>query len=82
MAVMGATKFERFFRAAAGLNVDKQDVKRYGDFVNHKIDDLLFVARPRQRRMVATSSIRTICQSLKDCRNASTLSPSSVRKSN
>jgi hypothetical protein len=41
MAVMGATKFERLFRAAAGLNVDKQDVKRYGDFVNHKIYDLL-----------------------------------------
>lgn len=41
MAVMGATKFERFFRAAAGLNVDKQDVKRYSDFVNHKIYDLL-----------------------------------------
>jgi hypothetical protein len=41
MTVMGVTKFERFFRAAAGLHVDKQDLKRYSDFVNHKIYDLL-----------------------------------------
>src|ERR1700704_5048071 len=39
--VMGVAKFERFFRSAAGLDVDKQDLKRYSDFVNHKIDDLL-----------------------------------------
>ena len=32
MTMMGVTKFERFFRAAAGLNVDKQDLKRYSDF--------------------------------------------------
>jgi hypothetical protein len=41
MTVMGITKFERFFRNAAGLNVDKQDLKRYSDFINHKIYDLL-----------------------------------------
>jgi hypothetical protein len=29
MRVMSANKFERFFRVAAGLNVDKQDLKRY-----------------------------------------------------
>ncbi len=39
--VMGVAKFERFFRAAAGLDVDKEDLKRYSDFVNHKIYDLL-----------------------------------------
>jgi hypothetical protein len=39
--VMGAARFERFFRTAAGLDVDKQDLKRYGDFINHKIYDLL-----------------------------------------
>jgi hypothetical protein len=37
----GVAKFERFFRRAAGLDVDKQDLKRYSDFVNHKIYDLL-----------------------------------------
>jgi hypothetical protein len=33
-------KFERFFRAA-GLDVDKSDLKRYSDFVNGKIYELL-----------------------------------------
>jgi hypothetical protein len=41
MAVMGVAKFERFFRSAAGLAVDKQDLKRYSDFINRKIYDLL-----------------------------------------
>ncbi|MEA2740023.1 MAG: hypothetical protein QOH05_3330, partial [Acetobacteraceae bacterium] len=38
---MGVTKFERFFRVAASLDVDEHDLKRYTDFVNHKIYDLL-----------------------------------------
>ncbi|MGZ3297268.1 MAG: DUF1931 family protein, partial [Xanthobacteraceae bacterium] len=38
---MGVARFERFFRAAAGLDVDKEDLKRYADFVNRKIYDLL-----------------------------------------
>ena len=43
--VMGATKFRRFFRAAAGLRVDDNDLKRYSDFVNDKLADLLVVGR-------------------------------------
>jgi hypothetical protein len=39
--VMGVARFERFFRAAAGLDVDKEDLKRYADFINRKIHDLL-----------------------------------------
>jgi Domain of unknown function (DUF1931) len=39
--IVGVTQFERFFRAAAGLDVDKNDLKRYSDFVNRKIYDLL-----------------------------------------
>ena len=39
--VTGVAKFERFFRAAAGLDVDKEDLKRYRDFVNRKVHDLL-----------------------------------------
>ena len=39
--VMSVAKFERFFRIAAGLDVDKQDLKRYSDFINKKIYDLL-----------------------------------------
>jgi hypothetical protein len=43
--VMSVAKFERFFRIVAGLDVDKQDLKRYSDFVNHKIYDLLLRAQ-------------------------------------
>jgi hypothetical protein len=39
--VMSVAKFERFFRIAAGIDVDKQDLKRYSDFVNRKLYDLL-----------------------------------------
>jgi hypothetical protein len=39
--LMGVAKFERLFRVAAGLDVDKQDLKRYSDFINQKIYDLL-----------------------------------------
>jgi Domain of unknown function (DUF1931) len=39
--VMTINKFERFFRVAGGLDVDKNDLKRYSDFVNQKTYDLL-----------------------------------------
>jgi hypothetical protein len=39
--VMSIPKFERFFRAAGSLDVDKEDLRRYDEFVNHKIYDLL-----------------------------------------
>jgi hypothetical protein len=38
---MGISQFERFFRRAASLDVDKADLEPYNDFVNHKIHDLL-----------------------------------------
>jgi hypothetical protein len=41
MRVMSIPIFERFFRLAAGLDVDKADLKRYSEFVNRKIYDLL-----------------------------------------
>jgi hypothetical protein len=41
MPVMSIPKFERFFRAAASLDVDKEDLRRYDEFVNHKVYDLL-----------------------------------------
>src|SRR3954464_95358 len=39
--VMSVAKFERFFRASAGLDIDKDDLRRYDDFVNRRIYDLL-----------------------------------------
>jgi hypothetical protein len=43
--VMSISKFEHFFRRAASLDVDKADLRRYSDFVNHKIHDLLLRAQ-------------------------------------
>lgn len=43
MPVMGVTKFDRFFRAAAGLDVNKNDLKRYNDFVDAKLYDLFLI---------------------------------------
>lgn len=45
MPVMSVSKFERFFRVAASLDVDKNDLKRYSDFVDGKLYDLLIVAQ-------------------------------------
>jgi hypothetical protein len=45
MPVMGFTKFERFFRAAGGVTVDRDDIKRYLDFVNDALYDLLLIGQ-------------------------------------
>jgi hypothetical protein len=45
MPVMGFTKFERFFRTAGSVDVDRDDVKRYLDFVNDAIYDLLLMGQ-------------------------------------
>jgi hypothetical protein len=45
MAVMGTVKFQRFFHTVASLDVDKDDLKRYSDFVDQKLYDLLLVAQ-------------------------------------
>ena len=45
MPVVGVAKFERFFRRAAELDVDKNDLKRYSDFANRKLYDLLLIGQ-------------------------------------
>jgi hypothetical protein len=45
MTVMAVHRFERFFRAAAGLDVDKDDLKRYSEFVSDKLHDLLVIGQ-------------------------------------
>jgi hypothetical protein len=42
--IMSVSKLERFFRAASGLDVDKNDLKRYSDFIHTKLYDLLLMA--------------------------------------
>jgi hypothetical protein len=49
VSVMAVAKFERFFRRAASLDVDKSDLKRYSDFINRKIYDLLLRAQAAAR---------------------------------
>jgi hypothetical protein len=41
MPVMNVSRFLRFFRVAAELDVDKNDLKRYNDFIDDKLYDLL-----------------------------------------
>jgi len=45
MPIMGAARFERFFRVAASLDVDKSDLKRYDEFLDRKIHDLFVIAK-------------------------------------
>jgi hypothetical protein len=45
MPEMNIAKVERFFRASSDLDIDKSDVKRQEEFVNHKISDLLIRAQ-------------------------------------
>jgi hypothetical protein len=47
--VMGVAQFERFLRAAAGIDVDKDDLKRCSDFVNQKIYDFLIIGQANAR---------------------------------
>ncbi|MER3557754.1 MAG: hypothetical protein C4302_08035, partial [Thermus sp.] len=42
--LMKVAEFERLFREAAGLDVDKDDLKRLSDFLRNKVYDLLVVA--------------------------------------
>lgn len=52
MPVMGATRFQQFFRAAAELDVDRDDLKRYSAFVNDKIYDMFLIAQAHAKANV------------------------------
>ena len=43
--VMGVHQFERLFREAAGLDIDKSDIKRLEDFINNELHSLLLMAQ-------------------------------------
>jgi hypothetical protein len=45
MRPSAVARFQRLFRAAAGVNVDKNDLKRYDDFIDRKIYDLLLIGQ-------------------------------------
>jgi Domain of unknown function (DUF1931) len=41
MPVMDVARFEKFFRVTGGLDVDKGDLKKYNDFLDRKMYDLV-----------------------------------------
>ena len=45
----GIPEVQRFFRAAGDVDVDKDDVKRYREFVDEKVDDLAIAGRDAAR---------------------------------
>lgn len=45
MPPTGIPQFQRLFRAAASLDIDKDDLKRYDDFVDGKIYDLILIGQ-------------------------------------
>jgi hypothetical protein len=49
MVVTAVAPFERFFREAADLDVDKNDLKRFEVFIREKIADLLTIAEARAK---------------------------------
>jgi len=53
--VEGTHQIEHFFRAVAGLDIDKEDIKRYYNFVEQKMRDMLLMA---QRCAKANDRIR------------------------
>jgi len=70
MPVMAIGRFERFFRAAAGLDVDKSDLKRYGDFVDDTIYDLLLIAQAKAKasgRDVIVPHDLPVAKGLQEC---------------
>ena len=42
---VGVPVFERFFRAVASIKIDKNDVRRYREFVDEQIDDIAIAGR-------------------------------------
>ena len=73
MPIFGVAKFERFFHAAAHLDVDKTDLKRYSDFVVRKLHDLLLMghitAEANLRDVVAPHDL-PITKGLQQCIHA------------
>ena len=41
----GVSVFERFFRSVASIDIDKDDVRRFRDFVDQMIDDIAITGR-------------------------------------
>jgi len=70
MTTKTVSRFERLFKRAASLDVDKEDLRRYNDFVNRKIYDLLLIGQAHakaQARDVILPMDLPITKGLQDC---------------
>lgn len=47
--VMAVKQFQKLFRTTAGLNVDKNDIKRLSNFINERLADLLLLGQVSAR---------------------------------
>jgi hypothetical protein len=60
-SVTGVARFERFFRLAASLDVDKEDLRRHHEFISRKLVDLLIrgeaVAKANGRDIIEASDL-------------------------
>lgn len=69
---MAVPRFERLFRVAAGLDIDKMDLRRYSDFVTGKLYDLLVcgaqTAKSHGRNVVLPADL-PIANGLRTCIN-------------
>ena len=45
MPLFGDIRFDRFVRTVAGLDVDRQDITPFRDFVHHQLYDVLLIAQ-------------------------------------
>jgi hypothetical protein len=45
----GIPELKRFFRAAAGIDVDKDDLRRFRQFIDERLDDLAVAGRDTAR---------------------------------
>jgi hypothetical protein len=68
--VQAVRRFERLFQRAAGLDIDKMDLRRYTDFVHDKLYDLLVygaeTAKSHGRKVVLPADL-PIAKGLRTC---------------
>ena len=70
MTPAGIAKFERLFRKAAQLDVDKEDIVRCEDFINRKLFDLLLMAQATAKwnsRIIIEPQDLPVTKGLQEC---------------
>lgn len=73
MVLMGIPQFKQFFRQAASLNIDKDDLRRFDDFIGDRTHKLLMraeaAARANGRDIIEPSDL-PITKGLQECMHA------------